>query len=81
MSKLSNLEKKILAELYQILVPIKNSNTDLSDSIQDFIYNQFKITTDEESTLEQARGHFKIENEAMEKAFDIVSLLVQHFDI
>ena len=81
MSKISRLEKSKLAELYKILAPIKNSHTDNSDSIDDFIFNQFTVTTDEKETLESARRHFEIEKEAMLEAFDIVNLLVEHFDI
>ena len=81
MSKITDLEKQKLAELYKILAPVKNSYTDNQDSIQDFIHKQFEITTDEPETLEAARKHFEIEQEAIEKAFDIVNMLVMHFDV
>ena len=81
MSKITNLEKQKLAELYKILAPVKNSHTDNSDHIDDFIHQQFDITTDEEETLNSARKHFEIEKEAMLDAFDIVKMLVEHFDV
>lgn len=81
MSKITTLEKKKLAELYKLLVPVKNSHTDNSDSIDDFIFQQFDITTDEAETLNSARKHFEIEKDAMLEAFDIVEMLVEHFDV
>lgn len=81
MSKITDLEKEKLAELFKILLPVKDSLNDSEDSIQDFIHKQFEITTDEPETLEAARKHFEIEQEAMEKAFDIVNMLVMHFDV
>ena len=81
MKALSKLEKRALAELYKILATVKNSDTDNSDSIQDFIHNQFEIKTDEETTLNAARIHFEIENKAMLEAFDIILLLIEHFDV
>jgi len=80
-TNISKLEKQKLAELYKILVPVKNSHTDNSDSIDDFIFNQFSVTTEEKATLETARKHFEIEKEAMLEAFDIVNLLVDHFKV
>ena len=81
MKNLSRLEKQKLAEAYRILAPIKNSHTDNSDSIDDFIFDQFKIKTDEVETLKAARNHFKIEKEAMLEVFDIIELLIEHFDV
>jgi len=81
MKSLSKLEKQKLAELYKILAPVKNSYTNNSDSIDDFIYEQFEIKTDEDSTLRKARVHFELEKKVMIEAFDIVELLVEHFDV
>ena len=80
MSKITDLEKEKLAELYRILAPVKNSLTDNEDSIQEFIHQQFEVTTEEPETLDAARKHFEIEQPAMEKAFDIVEMLVSHFN-
>lgn len=84
MKTLSRLEKQKLAELYKILAPIKNSHTDNSDNICDFIYEQFEIKTDDEGdmmVLKSARKHFEIESKAMLEVFDIVELLVEHFAV
>ena len=84
MSKISKLEKSKLAELYKILAPVKNSDTDNSDNINDFIFNQFEVVVSDEGdkmVLESARKHFEIENKAMLEVFDIVTLLIEHFDI
>ena len=81
MSKITNLEKQKLAELHKILAPVKNSHTDNSDSIDDFIFQQFDIETEEAETLAAARKHFEIEKDAMLEVFDIVNMLVEHFDV
>lgn len=84
MSELTNLEKQKLAELYKTLVPVKNSNLDNSDNINDFIFKQFEVSVEDEgdkAVLESARRHFEIENDAMEKAFDIVEMLIEHFGV
>ena len=84
MRLLSRLEKQKLAELYKILVPVKNSHSDNSDNINDFIFKQFEISTEDDgdkAVLDIARKHFEIESKAMLEAFDIVNLLVEHFDV
>ena len=83
MSKLSRLEKSELAELYKVLAPVKKSYTDNSDNIDDFIFNQFGVSCDDEedmAALKIAREHFKIESKAMIEAFEIIDRLVEHFD-
>ncbi|MCJ8293427.1 MAG: hypothetical protein MJK15_03390 [Colwellia sp.] len=81
MKTLSRLEKQKLAELYKILAPVKNSHEHNSDSINDFIFGQSEIRTGDELTSKTTRNHFEIENKAMLEAFDIVEMLVDHFDV
>ena len=83
MSKLSSLEKSELAKLYKLLAPVKNSDNDNSDNINDFIFEQIEVSVKDKGdlmVLASARKHFEIENAAMKDAFDIVERLVEHFD-
>lgn len=81
MSKISGLEKQKIADAYRRLALAKKSHTKNEDSINDFLYEQFQIETEEKETLDSAREHFKIELEVMLEVFDIVDLLVEHFEI
>ena len=83
MSKLSKLEKSELAKLYKLLADVKNSDTDNSDNINDFIFEQTEVSVKDKGDLMElasARKHFEIENSAMKDTFDIVERLVEHFD-
>jgi uncharacterized protein YbaP (TraB family) len=79
--KLTNLEKQQLKKLFNFISKIEESKINGSDSIDDFLYEQFKVDTDEVSTLDTAREHFKLTSNANDAMFELVGLLKDHFDI
>lgn len=81
MKKLSNLEKLQFKKLFNLISKIEESKVYNSDSVDDFLYEQFKVDTDEKQTLESAREHFKLVDNATNSMYELVSLLKGHFDI
>jgi len=81
MSKLSNLEKLQFSKILKLMAPVHNSLLDNSDAVDDFLYEQFAIETDETETLATARKHLALQRENTDKIFSIIELLIEHFDI
>ena len=81
MKKLSNLEKLQFKKLFNLISKIEESKVNNSDNVDDFLYEQFKVNTDEKQTLESAREHFKLTDNATDSMYELVSLLKEHFDI
>lgn len=84
MSKLTKLEALKLAELYKKMVPIHNNLSTNADSIADTVYQQFEfkaVEEDDQNTLDVSMKHFQMLHEGFEDCFELVVLLVDHFDV
>lgn len=81
MSKLSNLEKKQFKKILKLMAPVHDSLSTNSDSVSDFLCDQFTIETDEPKTLEAARKHLLLQQENTDEIFSIIELLIEHFDV
>lgn len=80
-NKLTKLEKNHLKKLFDLISTIEGSKISGSDSINDFLHDQFNIETDEVQTLKIARDHFELTNNANELMFEMVAIFKEHFDI
>jgi len=76
--KLSDLELRSINDISDSLSNIAQSYNESQDSVQDFMHNQFEISTDEPETLKQVKNHFEVMLSNLEDVSREFSLLKAH---
>ena len=78
-TSLTALEMQTLQLMATELEAISKSYTANEDTIQDFLYSQFKLKTDEPESLAVTRKHLSLVISKLENVQTTMDLFVDHF--
>jgi len=79
MTKLSKLEKEEISKVCEAANKIKNLYEDNSDSIDDIIFKQVKMSCEEPETLEKFMTYIKKSHEYTQILIDKMPIIKEHF--
>lgn len=80
MTTLTKLEMNVLHKMTSDLQAIVDSTKMKSDNINDFIFEQVDIKTDEPDLLKSVVDHLKLVNEKIDDMAVSMDLIMDHFD-
>ncbi len=79
MNNLTELEMETLRKVGWKVEEVQKYSRKHMDSLQDFIYNQFKIETDEPEVLKVCTEYIELSTKRLEEIESDLGLLLRHF--